>query len=356
MLLSDESIAEAVRACRRAGVSFAVIREKEHDEVRLFADDGRSGAPLSDAFFFARQWNESGPAVTLADRLTLAEVCAMPEAPAAHPAPADPSTQEADYLRDVTALTKTLVGEGPRAKTVISRIITEDARIDAADAAERLFRERRDATCCVFSDAEGALWLVATPELLLHVDEASSRVTTMSLAGTKAADDLSSWDVKNIEEHNIVTSYIIDRMGMMADDVTASADTPSVSGAVRHLCTMITARLRPGVTPADAAAYLSPTPAVCGMTPDAAKMHIATIERHRRRFYSGYLGVATPGKAFSAYVTLRCARLVPGSFSIYVGGGITARSVARDEWLETCAKARPLLNILNQQHISNHER
>ena len=109
MLLSDESIAEAVRACRRAGGSFAGSREKGHDEVRLFADDGRGGAPLSDAFFFARQWNESGPAVTLADRLTLAEVCAMPEAPAAHPAPADPSTQEADYLRDVTALTKTLV-------------------------------------------------------------------------------------------------------------------------------------------------------------------------------------------------------------------------------------------------------
>lgn len=365
MLIKDNEISAAVSNCLRTDVNFAIIRRAEEKGIHFFADldhnckdihVGTVSAPHSSDIFFARQWAESGPAITITDSLSLSDIRALPTASSTYAAAAEASTQQADYLHDVSELVRDLDNEGPRAKTVISRIITATANVDVAAAARRLFASCPDATCCIFKAPDNAVWLVATPELLLSADEASGRLDTMALAGTKAADDNTPWDLKNREEHNIVTAYIADRLNIMAHNVSAAPTTDRVSGTVRHLCTPLTATLRHGITAADAAAYLSPTPAVCGTPPESARRHISTIERHARRFYSGYLGIATPGHNFSAYVTLRCARIVPGSFTVYAGGGITARSNAATEWQETQTKAALLLNILNKHTVTEHER
>lgn len=353
-LLTSENIDEAVRVCMRARVPFAIYRSKGSENVYLFADDNTS-EKISDNTFFVSPWNGER-AIILDDRLSLDCLRDMPASDCRQDDACpdfEPSTPREYYLESLGALISRLKAEG--GKTVISRIITKNAEIDIPAAAKICFERRKDATCCICTDADGEIWLIASPELLLNVDWASRKATTMSLAGTKPVESETPWDKKNIEEHDIVTSYIAERMRHLGTEVSVSDVFTRDSATVSHLCCMIQAGLCDGITGNMAAAYLSPTPAVCGVPVEKARRNISDIEKHLRGLYAGYFGVETPGKDFTAWVTLRCARLRKNGFCIYSGSGITAESNPEDEWNETAIKARPLVNILDRKSVSNYE-
>ena len=61
--------------------------------------------------------------------------------------------------------------------------------------------------------------------------------------------------------------------------------------------------------------------------------------------YTGFIAVCTPQKK-SAYVNLRCMELHPNEATLYLGGGITKKSKADREWLETERKAKTLKSVL----------
>ena len=48
----------------------------------------------------------------------------------------------------------------------------------------------------------------------------------------------------------------------------------------------------------------------------------------------------------SLYVNLRCMQVLENKVKVYVGGGITSRSVPDKEWQETLDKSRTMLNIV----------
>ena len=78
----------------------------------------------------------------------------------------------------------------------------------------------------------------------------------------------------------------------------------------------------------------------------AAIKLIADVEPHKRSYYAGFLGPLAGETDIRLFVNLRCMKILKDRALLYVGGGITAGSVAADEWDETNAKALTLLNVI----------
>ena len=63
-------------------------------------------------------------------------------------------------------------------------------------------------------------------------------------------------------------------------------------------------------------------------------------------FYSGYLGELNMNNETNLYVNLRCMQIQENQILLYIGGGITAASIAEKEWDETVFKAEVIKRIL----------
>lgn len=257
------------------------------------------------------------------------------------------ATDTDTYLAAVAALRDIHRHRG--GKTVLSRIIRGRIadNIDIADACEHYFETNPDAFCAIVSRHDTGTWIIATPELLLYAD--STSVLTMSLAGTRPASTNEPWNPKNIEEQAIVTHFILDEWRHLGLDPVATIPTTLRSNRVEHICTQISAQLREGTTVDTILEHTAPTPAVCGMPRDEARLLIDRYETHKRGLYAGYITVAHDD-TIRAYVTLRCARITAdGSFAVYAGGGITAHSDPENELRETRLKASALIDALTKE-------
>ena len=86
---------------------------------------------------------------------------------------------------------------------------------------------------------------------------------------------------------------------------------------------------------------MHPTPAVCGLPKEKALDLIYKTEPYDREYYAGYLGMVEKDTV-DFYVNLRCMKIYENTAALFVGGGITANSVAKKEWEETELKAETL--------------
>ena len=91
---------------------------------------------------------------------------------------------------------------------------------------------------------------------------------------------------------------------------------------------------------------LHPTPAICGVPKNVAENFIFENEYYSRDFYSGYLGELNMKNETNLYVNLRCMQIQENQILLYIGGGITAASIAEKEWEETVFKAEVIKRIL----------
>lgn len=194
---------------------------------------------------------------------------------------------------------------------------------------------------------ETGIWVGSTPELLMQSTEAGDGIVTMSLAGTKAVDDDTPWDEKNLEEHHLVTLFIEKSLKDMSLEVEVDPLSELTFCNIKHLCNVITATGQ--VDAQQVLSELSPTPAVAGFPREVALTEIDTFETHCRRCYAGYVGVRIGGE-YHAFVNLRCAFVAPINYgegleslpaylyNLYSGGGIVASSNCDDEWNEAISK------------------
>lgn len=185
------------------------------------------------------------------------------------------------------------------------------------------------------------------------------RAWTEALAGTSPAQDpdglaLSSSD-KDREEHRHVLEHLVRTLGERAERVEAD-DVPSVRclGPLAHLCTPVHAV---GVDPGhllSLAGALHPTPAVCGVPPEAAAGVIGAAEGAPRGWYAGGLGWVCPGGSgpgapdgrCELRVALRSALVRGHRATVFVGAGIVRGSTEAAEWEETALKATRTLRAL----------
>lgn len=204
-------------------------------------------------------------------------------------------------------------------------------------------------SACVFMVSYPGVcrWIGATPELLLR--SVPDGYETMALAGTRPAGTLAEWPLKEREEQQYVADYI----AQVLRDCKLSAEVAPTytrrAAQVEHLCTdfNITA-IHDAVTRDLLLARLHPTPAVAGMPVCEAKRLIPALEGYNRRYYGGYIGDADVDGHCRCFVNLRSLDFDMQAVRLYVGGGLTARSIAADEWNETCIKSQTLLSVLNR--------
>jgi isochorismate synthase len=261
-------------------------------------------------------------------------------------------TLKKDFL-DQVENTVDEIKAGKFEKVVLSRVknIQGDYSSRLADIFGLLCDSYDNAFVYLFN-IKGHCWIGATPEPLICAGE--NKFITVSLAGTRPFNidnlDIHNWNKKERIEQEYVTTYI-ERVleGYQVTDYIKKGPSVKMAGKLLHLCTeFIFSFDSVGSNLPALISALHPTSAVCGMPMEKALNFIQYTEKHNREYYSGFLGPVGLDDRLQLFVNLRCMRILKNKLVLYVGGGITAGSIAQDEWEETEIKADTLVSIVQQ--------
>jgi isochorismate synthase len=286
-----------------------------------------------------------------------------------------PFTFEAEYDKEHHI---NLIGKGidvihkeALLKVVLSRkeTIELSAEINPLQVFKSLLNTYNSAFVYCWYHPNVGLWLGATPETLLEVEQ--NRFSTMALAGTQ--DYLGTlsvvWDDKEKQEQQLVTDYVLDNLKPHLDNLELSEVKTIKAGQVLHLRTDISGLLKESSKNLQKLIFtMHPTPAICGLPKVDAMQFILDNEHYNREFYTGFLGelnketkikscsgrLNIENKAYGfnkrsthLFVNLRCMQLQDSKAILYVGGGITKDSNPEDEWHETAKKAETIKSVLS---------
>lgn len=268
----------------------------------------------------------------------------------------DSDAEWEDYEKDFACFHHELT-EGHFDKIVLARkskVVGEHAD------AEQMFMEACHRYPHLFvalvSMEQSGTWLMATPEILLEGGKQEWK--TMALAGTMAAQSMSQskeaaddtpidyWSAKNIEEQQIVTSYIEHILRPCSDDFQMKGPYTVHANNLVHLRTDFHFHLSPNHSFGSVLSQLFPTPAVCGMPKEKAQQFILAHEHTPRKYYSGFVGPLHPEGHTHLYVTLRCMQISDGACELYAGGGLLKESTAMKEFEETKQKMQTMFALL----------
>ena len=280
-------------------------------------------------------------------------------------------TQQDDKERYLAMIVKALVEikKGDLKKVVLSRRMEVDHDSGPLVLFQRVLQEYSNAFCYLWHHPQVGTWIGATPEILIKSD--GGHFTTMSLAGTQSALEFGKpgWTRKELGEQQMVTDYIQNALRGVAQSVVKSAMETIRAGDLWHLRTTLSGTFASG-TFGEVLRALHPTPAVCGTPLENAKAFIYAHEGYARTFYTGFLGemnmvtevprnknrknhehnaYRTVVKKSELYVNLRCMNIHREKAEIFVGGGITADSVAEKEWEETVFKSSTMLRVIKRK-------
>ena len=258
--------------------------------------------------------------------------------------------EEADSKNDHVSLVQKAIksiNSGRLKKVVVSREISFPYGEFPILAFKNILSRHINAFCYLWYHPEAGLWLGASPELLLSVQDNFLR--TYALAGTlpNIDDSEPDWGIKEREEQEYVTNYILNKLSGMSISTKTDSVQSVRAGGLWHLKSEITAWLNNHPLK-NIVHTLHPTPAVCGLPKEEALKFIAENEAFARQFYTGFLGELNMHKKgnCSLFVNLRCMKWSDHKATVYVGGGITDRSIPEDEWMETQQKGRTVMEAL----------
>jgi isochorismate synthase len=203
---------------------------------------------------------------------------------------------------------------------------------------------------CFYSEQSG-LWMGATPEQLLKLE--NNTLHTVALAGTQLYkdDEEAVWEAKEQQEQQFVTNYILEELQVHATNVTTTPPYTFRAGTIVHIKTDISATLNNAESLQDIINTLHPTPAICGLPKANAKAFLLENEGYNREYYSGYLGEVnhdfeTGQPKTDLFVNLRCMKIGQESAQLYIGCGITKDSNPEKEFFETVNKSMTMRRVL----------
>lgn len=248
------------------------------------------------------------------------------------------------------------IEQGQFEKVVPSRFkdIAVD-KLNLVDAFERLCEKHPQALVSLVSSPGTGTWLGASPELLVSVIQ--NKFKTVALAGTLPySPDINlksvAWTQKEIEEQALVCRYIINCFKKIRlREYEEHGPKTTVAGNVMHLKTEYEVDMLATNFPQLGSVMLKllhPTSAVCGMPMESSIDFLKKQEGYQREYYSGYLGPVNLKTESHLYVNLRCFQWFSDQVRMYAGAGVTADSIAEQEWSETEMKMDNLRNILIQ--------
>lgn len=190
----------------------------------------------------------------------------------------------------------------------------------------------------------------ASPELLFKTD--GQTVETMALAGTAkpGAHEAFLNDVKEIEEHEIVVRYLIERLSRLG---TAERDPRGLCRTSRllHFQTHLRVRLQSPASPDLLVHELHPTPAVGCLPREEAWLEKLREYRTQLKvpgFFGAPFGFAEPGGAGICHmvVAIRGIGWQDNEVQLPSGCGIVGGSAFDHEWRELRLKREAVMEML----------
>lgn len=224
-------------------------------------------------------------------------------------------------------------------KAVLSRVKQADLKTNQEELFLSFTERYPNAFCFSFQSPSLGNWIGATPETLVKIED--QKGFTMSLAGTKAANDTTPWGEKEIHEQQLVTDFIQNELSAVCESVNLSDRDELIAGPVKHLVHRFEFEIN-SEKQWELIQNLHPTPAVSGFPRQKALKCIYNFEPHKRLFYAGIIGIKSPTKTH-LFVTLRTAQIIENQIFVYVGGGLTQQSSPESEWDETERKSFTIL-------------
>lgn len=246
----------------------------------------------------------------------------------------------------------TAIRQGDFDKLVASR--TETAQLNDTDITtifQKLLYAYPMAYKYCFYHPKSGLWMGATPEQLLKVE--NNTLHTVALAGTQiyTEGEHAVWENKEKEEQLFVTDYIVASIKEYTEYIRTTAPYTFRAGNIVHIKTDISAELTSTGILKDILQKLHPTPAVCGLPKQEAKEFLLKNEGYNREYYSGFIGELncdfTRGQPKTdLFVNLRCMKVEGDKAQLYIGCGITKDSDPEKEFLETVNKSMTMRRVL----------
>lgn len=217
---------------------------------------------------------------------------------------------------------------------------------------------------------EGREVLSVSPECFL--EKRGNRLTSRPIKGTaprhadpmedaRAATALKT-DVKERAENVMITDLVRNDLSRVA--APSSVQVEELCGIhsfrnVHQMISTVSCTVRSDAAWADILRATFPMGSMTGAPKLRAMEITAETEPVQRGLYSGTLGWADPDGAggvgdFHLNVVIRTAVVDPkaGSWSLHVGGALTALAQADAEWAETRLKAKALLEVLGAVETS----
>ncbi|CAH2067285.1 unnamed protein product [Thlaspi arvense] len=223
-----------------------------------------------------------------------------------------------------------------------SRIIT-DTDIDPIAWLAQLQREGHDAYQFCLQPPGAPAFIGNTPERLFQRNQLG--VCSEALAATRPRSASTARDMeierdlltspKDDLEFSIVRENIREKLNSICDKVVVKPQkTVRKLARVQHLYSQLAGKLRREDDEFEILAALHPTPAVCGLPAEEARLLIKEIESFDRGMYAGPIGFFG-GEESEFAVGIRSALVEKGLGAlIYAGTGIVAGSNPTSEWNE----------------------
>lgn len=232
-------------------------------------------------------------------------------------------------------------------KIVLSRKEVIDCpHFNLMETFKKMLNNYKNAFVYVWFHPKIGLWLGATPEKLMEIEQDTLR--TMALAGTqkfKKGKNI-GWQEKEKKEQQFVTDYIQSNLSNLLTNIKISIPYTVKAGNLFHLRSDVSGKLKKKGEVKELIGALHPTPAVCGLPKEEAMHFIRQHENYKRSFYTGFLGCLNMDSFTDLYVNLRCMEIKDKQALIFVGGGITKESNPEKEWEETVSKTKTMENVL----------
>ncbi|MDX1363223.1 chorismate-binding protein [Arenibacter latericius] len=352
---------------------FVAYRKPNEEKVNLILQNNAELHTVVDyeesGFVFA-PFNSKEKAILLRNDISFSETLKLEGAVENFGPLMDVEEKEADRAFHLELVQKGIdeIKLGNLEKVVFSREVKVKSSQKPIQLFQNILSHYSTAFCYIWYHPKVGMWLGATPELLLEME--NRRLSTMSLAGTKKYNGEAEpiWGNKELDEQHMVTQFITDSLEGKVTSSNVSETISTRAGELWHLKTAISGVVRSDTGIGEIIDSLHPTPAVCGLPKLKAKDFILKNEKHHREFYTGFLGelnlreeVSRPEKRRNQehrayrtikkktvlFVNLRCMKMQENQLTIYVGGGITRESDPEMEWKETCDKSRTMLNIIS---------
>lgn len=240
-----------------------------------------------------------------------------------------------------------IIKSGSLGKGVLSRIKPiKRNNENLIELFDKLSTKYPNAFVYLCSLPNGETWCGASPEVLANYE--NQNLKTMALAGTQLLNNKKPeellWQEKEKEEQVWVQNHISKIFEGLNIPYKKSSAYTAPAGHIAHLRSDFSATCNTQ-SAQEILDHLHPTPAICGTPTLKAKKIILELEKHDRKYYSGFIGEYSPLK-FSLFVNLRCMQIDHKNFYLYVGGGITADSIPNKEWQETENKAEVLASVI----------